>query len=161
MKRPRRLDGLPNSNDSTNLEVRHEYLHERIRWLRQNMKPYMTQAQLAEMSGIYLARIAGYEQADPRFTKSMKIMHLLKIAQALECELIIKLKKVPRTGKRYAPTQEECRVLSPVLPVIPKRYRKISQAALAQVLKRKRSPRPKRLREQFSEQRRRSFDKKD
>lgn len=63
-------------------------LHERIKWLRQNQKPYMTQAQLAAATGIRQYQIGQIEMGNPTFT-NMKLNRLRTLAHGLGVDVYI------------------------------------------------------------------------
>lgn len=97
-------------------------LNKRLRYLRQHMKPYMTQEQLATASGVSHSFIRGYEIGVKDCT-NMGIQTLSKLANGLECDLIIRLRRRDRSET------VECQPVGPALPPAPKRTGKISAAA--------------------------------
>ena len=112
----------------------YQYIHERIKWLRQNQVPYMTVEQLATASGLDKSTIFGIEGQRPDLI-NMRINTLRSIANALGCDVVIQLK--PR--KRGQPSVP-CLPVGPPLPAPPKRPRKMTMQARTQALLRERSP---------------------
>ena len=109
----------------------HQSLSQRLRWLRQHQNPYMTQEQLADLSGVSLSFIRSYETGGQRHMSTETIQ---KLAAALRCRFTIRLKRL--SDREIA----ECQVEGPPLPFAPKRSRKISAEARARALSRECSP---------------------
>lgn len=108
-------------------------LNKRLRYLRQHMDPYMTQEQLSVASGISMSFIRGYELGHKSCT-NMGIATLNKLANGLDCKLIIRLAK--QDGREIV----ECLPEGPPLPPAPKRSGKISVAARTRALSREPAP---------------------
>jgi len=109
----------------------HQALHQRLRWLRQNMQPYMTQEQLATASGVSLSFIKSYEVGG---VAHMSTDTIRKLAHGLGCKMTIRLMRV--SDREII----DCLTEGPPLPAVPKRPDKISVEARTRALSRERSP---------------------
>lgn len=109
----------------------HQALHQRLRWLRQNQKPYMTQEQLATASGVSISFIKSYEVGG---VVHMSTETLRKLAHGLGCKLTIRMTRL--SNREII----DCLPEGPPLPPVPKRKSKISAEARTRALSRERSP---------------------
>lgn len=106
-------------------------LPERLKWLRQNMTPYMTQEQLAVASGVSLSRIQAYENGKD---KDMRPSTMKKLASALGCSITIRLMRL--SDREIM----ECQPGGLVVPPVLRQAGKISVEARTRALSRERSP---------------------
>ena len=106
-------------------------LSQRLRWLRQNQKPYMTQEQLAYASGVSVQFIRLYETGGQIHMGTETIQ---KLAAALGCRFSIRLKRLSNRETMEFPAP------SSPLPPVPKRQGKISVQARTQAELRECSP---------------------
>jgi len=79
-------------------------LPERVKWLRVRQQPFMTQAQLSQLSGVQLQTIIAMEKGDMK-AMNMKLSTLRRIAHALGCQVYINIKS------RSSPISTECQPL--------------------------------------------------
>lgn len=101
----------------------YQHIHERIKWLRQRQKPYMTQEQLAIAAGIDLSHYVKIENGYST-VRNIRIDTLRKIANAMDCDVVIKI----TARKRGAPSAEFLPSGPPLQPP-PKRSRKMTGKA--------------------------------
>lgn len=126
VKVKRRKKGLIRSNI-------HQTLPQRIKWLRMNQKPYMTQTQLSELSRVSQDMISRLENCNTS-ALNMRISTLKKIAQALGCQIYVNLKVRP------SQSEAECLPLDHDLPPLPKQKRRTTDRHRALVAKYGNSP---------------------
>src|SRR5258705_14019101 len=91
-------------------------LSQRLRWLRQNQKPYMTQEQLAYASGVSVQLIRLYETGGQIHMGTETIQ---KLAAALGCRFSIRLKRLSNRETMEFPAP------SSPLPPVPKPHVKL------------------------------------
>lgn len=115
MKNVKRLVAVPRSTATQSLP-------ERLRFLRGQMKPVMTQKQLADRSGVHITHICMIERGHLS-ANNMKMNTLRRIAHALNCQVYINIKSLPSFS------EAECQPLGPELPPLPKRTGKASVVA--------------------------------
>ena len=126
MKRPPK----PKRGDFPIQANEYQRLGDRIRYLRSQTRPVMTQQQLADRAGLNIDTIGMIETSHPRgFNPSL--VTLKKIAHALDCRVFVTIR--PRVTKRKpVPGAMECLLEYPEAPVLPKRTHKASGRALFQ-----------------------------
>src|ERR1700686_213088 len=95
-------------------------LGQRIRYLRNIQKPFMTQMQLAHLAGLNLQTVTAIENDRHR---NMKLSTLRKIGNALGCRVYFILALKPSHA------EGACLPVGPELPPPPKRSGKISVQA--------------------------------
>ncbi len=93
---------------------------ERIKYLRANQKPYLTQRQLAERSGLSFDTIWRIENEHTKGLNT-KLKTIIRIAHALDCKVFINIKSRPSNSAT------ECLPLDHKLPVLPKRTGKSTE----------------------------------
>ena len=120
----RRVQKKPRSEPKAN-EV--QLVGERVKHLRMQQKPYMTQAQLAYMARLNKKFIYLLEKNHPS-TFNIRIDTLRKVANALGHEVFFTIKKRP------SHVEGECQPSGPALPAPLKRIDRISARGQAKAL---------------------------
>ena len=118
----------------TGLPVRsNEYqtLGAQIKYMRAQMRPFMTQQQLADRSGVSLCTIQAIE-VDRTTACNPQIMTLKKLAHAMDCRVFVTMR--PRKEKKPSRASGGFPLEYPEAPDLPKRTHKATGQARKRAL---------------------------